>query len=123
MTTTTGGRTRVNPEPNDDAPPQQRVRLSQVRLSDIFALGGAAVAALCLTGLLYTTLTPFSSAIGFVVVWYLFFLVLYAILTIFDETSQAVRDRLAGVVVMNMCRLKLKSRLFQKQYKYPRCLR
>jgi len=105
MTTTTGGRTRVNPEPNDDAPPQQRVRLSQVRLSDIFALGGAAVAALCLTGLLYTTLTPFSSAIGFVVVWYLFFLVLYAILTIFDETSQAVRDRLAGVVIRSLAAL------------------
>jgi len=105
MTTTTGGRTRVNPEPNDDAPPQQRVRLSQVRLSDIFALGGAAVAALCLSGLLYTTLTPFSSAIGFVVVWYLFFLVLYAILTIFDETSQAVRDRLAGVVIRSLAAL------------------
>jgi len=73
-----------------------------VRMSDIFALGGAAVASLCLTGLLYTTLTPFSSAIGFGFVWYAFFIGLYAILTVFDETSQAVRDRLAGVVIRSL---------------------
>jgi phosphate transport system permease protein len=102
MTTTTTARTTVNPEPTDDAPLQQRVRLSQVRMSDIFALGGAAVASLCLTGLLYTTLTPFSSAIGFGFVWYAFFIGLYAILTVFDETSQAVRDRLAGVVIRSL---------------------
>jgi len=102
MATTTTTRTTVNPEPADDAPPEQRVRLSQVRMSDIFALGGAAVASLCMTGLLYTTLTPFSSAIGFGFVWYAFFIGLYAILTVFDETSQAVRDRLAGVVIRSL---------------------
>jgi len=102
MTTTTTARTTVNPEPADDAPPEQRVRLAQVRMSDIFALGGAAVAALCMTGLLYTTLTPFSSPIGFGFVWYAFFIGLYAILTVFDETSQAVRDRLAGVVIRSL---------------------
>lgn len=105
MTTTTTARTTVNPEPSDDAPPQQRVRLKQVRLSDVFALGGAAVASLCLTGLLYTTLTPFSGAIGFAIVWYALFIGLYAILTVFDETSQAVRDRLAGVVIRSLAAL------------------
>ena len=105
MTTTTTARTTVNPEPSDDAPPQQRVRLKQVRLSDVFALGGAAVASLCLTGLLYTTLKPFSGAIGFAIVWYAFFIALYAVLTVFDETSQAVRDRLAGVVIRSLAAL------------------
>ncbi|TRV79502.1 phosphate ABC transporter permease PstA [Streptomyces sp. 130] len=73
-----------------------------MRATDVYALLGAAAAALSVTALLFTRLLPFSGAVGFLVVAYLLFLGLYALLVSFDENGPAVRDRLAAVVVQSL---------------------
>lgn len=88
--------------PEADLVEQRKVRLSQLRISDLLAIGGAIAASLGLTCLLFTTLSPFSGNLGFVVVWYVSFLGFYALLTSFDETKQAVRDRIAGVIIRSL---------------------
>ncbi len=52
--------------------------------------------ALSLTALLFTVVAPFNGLLGFVVVAYVLFLAIYALLVSFDEAGPAVRDRLAG---------------------------
>lgn len=106
MTVQIGGRTKLGERPDPSQPDtQKRVALRKIRKSDIFAVVGAAAASLAVTALLFTTLTPFNGAIGFAVVWFLAFVGFYALLTSFDETGQAVRDRIAGVVIRSLAAL------------------
>ena len=101
--TTSKGSTTLGFRP-DPAQPEIRARvaLRKIRPSDVFALLGAAAASLALTALIFTTMTPFDGSIGFLVIWFLLFVGSYALLTIFDETAQAVRDRIAGVVIRSL---------------------
>jgi phosphate transport system permease protein len=87
-----------SPENGRGGPEPRRV-LATWRVSDVLALAGSAVGAAGLTWLLFTQLLPFSGAFGALAVWYVAFLVLYAVLVSFDESRQAVRDRLVAVVV------------------------
>ncbi|MEV1040661.1 MULTISPECIES: phosphate ABC transporter permease PstA [unclassified Streptomyces] len=73
-----------------------------LRATDVYALLGAAAAALSITWLLFARLLPFSGTIGFLAVAYGLFLALYALLVSFDESGPAVRDRLAAVVVQSL---------------------
>jgi phosphate transport system permease protein len=73
--------------------------LTQVRLSDVLALVGAAVASLALTSLLFTRLLPWSGALGMVVVFYAIFLGVYAVLCSFSEDGATVRARVVSVVI------------------------
>ena len=82
--------------------PEERRTLSQWRDSDVFALVGSVLGAGGLTWLLFTQLAPFSGAVGWVVVWYLCFLGLYALVVSFDEEGQAVRDRIAAAVIHSL---------------------
>jgi phosphate transport system permease protein len=101
--TTSQGSTTLGFRPDPDEPEiRSRVALRKIRPSDVFALAGAAAASLALTALVFTTMTPFDGSVGFVVVWFLLFVGTYALLTIFDETAQAVRDRIAGVVIRSL---------------------
>lgn len=81
---------------------ERRRSPGHLRATDVYALLGAAAAALSLTGLLFTRLLPFSGSVGFLVVAYLLFLPLYGLLVSFDEDGPAVRDRIAGVVVRSL---------------------
>ncbi|MFG3688044.1 phosphate ABC transporter permease PstA [Micromonospora sp. NPDC047740] len=81
---------------------ERRRTTSTVRRTDVFAVLGAAVAAVCLTALLFTALTPFDGALGFLVVAYLLFLACYLVLVRLDEAGPVVRDRLAGVLVHSL---------------------
>lgn len=74
-------------------------RTSSVRRTDILALIGSAVAALAVTTLLFSLLTPFDGLIGYVLVAYLLFLAFYALLVSYDESGPAVVDRLSTVVM------------------------
>lgn len=76
--------------------------MSLLRATDVYALLGAAAAALSLTWLLFARLLPLSGTIGFLVVAYGLFLGLYGLLVSFDENGPAVRDRLAAVVVQSL---------------------
>ncbi|MFJ6613192.1 phosphate ABC transporter permease PstA [Streptomyces sp. NPDC091289] len=79
-----------------------RRSVALTRPSDTFALAGAAAAALGLTWLLFARILPFDGAVGFVLVAYVLFLGLYALLVSFDEDGPVIRDRLAGVVVRSL---------------------
>ncbi|GGJ12716.1 phosphate ABC transporter permease PstA [Streptomyces brasiliensis] len=84
-------------EDRDDSPEVRR-NTSSVHTSDVLALLGAALGGLSLTALLFVWIAPFDSILGFVVVAYLLFVGLYAVLVSFDENSVAVRDKVAAVL-------------------------
>lgn len=88
--------------PEDQASHEGRRRIVTMRRSDLFAVGGAALGALATTALLFLQLAPLSGTLGFVLVAYALFLVLYAVLVSFDETTTAVRDRVAAAVVHSL---------------------
>jgi phosphate transport system permease protein len=73
-------------------------RRSSVTAVGVFSVVGAGVAALCLTALLFGPLTQFSGLIGFVVVAYVVFLVLYGALVALGDNAQAARDRIMAVL-------------------------
>ncbi|MFD3519067.1 phosphate ABC transporter permease PstA [Streptomyces sp. NPDC058653] len=92
----------VCPGPPDDSRPEKRRAVSTVRAGDIRALFGALAAALGLTVVLFTRIAPFDAPLGFVVVAYLFFVGLYAVLVSFNENRVAVRDRVAAVITHSL---------------------
>lgn len=59
---------------------------------------GAALGALALVSLLYRLL-PLSGSFGFVVCWYVTFVLLYALVSIYRHPAPAVTDRVAGVLI------------------------
>ncbi|WP_203433987.1 phosphate ABC transporter permease PstA [Jiangella asiatica] len=101
---TTGGTTLPPPVP-PGSPEEPRRSLVMLRTSDIFALVGAAAAALAITFLLFTQLLPFDGAIGFVVIVYMLFLAIYALLVSLDENGPAVRDKVAAVAIHGLALL------------------
>lgn len=90
--------------PLDDAPR----RLTDRTLDDTLSLVGAGIGSLALTWLLYEQLLPTSGKLGFVVVWFLMFLALFAVVTsisnsptiVVDRTMMAVVYGAAGVVMI-----------------------
>lgn len=88
--------------PEDQGSREGRRRVVTMRRSDLLAVGGAALGALATTALLFLQLAPLSGTLGFVLVTYALFLVLYAVLVSFDETTTAVRDRVAAAVVHSL---------------------
>lgn len=114
--------TVVRPVVSGPTGPEQRRVLSAVRTSDVLALGGALTASGALTWLLFQWFAPFSGALGAVVVWYLGFLLLYALLVSLDESGQAVRDRVAGAVVHSLAVLLLVALVFVILYVLVRAL-
>ncbi|MFE7586667.1 phosphate ABC transporter permease PstA [Streptomyces gardneri] len=90
------------PPPPPPTGPERRRRTGSLRSTDVYAALGAAAASLALTWLLFARLLPFSGTVGFVLVAYVLFLGLYALLVSFDEDGPAVRDRIAGAVVRSL---------------------
>ena len=82
--------------------PYARRKVRGVRRSDALAIGGAAVSSLAMTNLLFFVLTPLSSALAFVSVWYVAFLWLYAVIVSVDEPATVVADRLVTAVVWTL---------------------
>jgi phosphate transport system permease protein len=98
----TGSTTVVRLVPDDQGPRESRRRVVTMRRSDLLAASGAALGALATTALLFLELAPLSGTLGFILVAYALFLVLYAVLVSFDETTTAVRDRVAAAVVHSL---------------------
>ena len=78
---------------------ERRRQVGGVRRTDVYALFGAAAAAISLTALLFTQLTPLTGILGALVVGYVTFLVFYALLVSLDERGPAIRDRVMSVLV------------------------
>jgi len=70
-----------------------------MRISDFLAVVGALIASLSLTTVIATQLAPIQGPIAFVVVAYILFVVVYAMLVAADETGPVVRDRVVLVAV------------------------
>jgi phosphate transport system permease protein len=90
------------PSRSASRPSQPRRQLAGVRREDRLAVGGALAAALATTGLLWTQLAPFSGLLGYVVVSWCLFVLIYALLVAFDNNQPTVRDRVSAVVVQSL---------------------
>lgn len=67
---------------------------------DLLTVVGSAVGSLATVWLLYTKLLPFDGAIGFVVCWYLAFVIFYAGLTALTAPKHIVIDRVVTTAVI-----------------------
>jgi len=74
-------------------PVPERRPLGKLSRDELFMMLGAAISALSTTMLLFGRLTPLSGAIGFVVVAFVLYLVIYAFLVSLDNNAPAVVDR------------------------------
>ncbi len=73
-----------------------------VRAVDIIRLIGSALAAVGFTSWLFFFALPLEGELGFVLISYGMFLLLFGILTAFDENRPTVRDRMASVVMHSL---------------------
>ncbi|MFD3928909.1 phosphate ABC transporter permease PstA [Streptomyces sp. NPDC058614] len=81
---------------------EARRNLATLRATDVYALLGAGAASLSITWLMFDRMLPFNGALGFVVIAYVLFLGLYALLVSFDEDGPAVRDRVAAAIIQSL---------------------
>ncbi|AWR21988.1 Phosphate transport system permease protein PstA [Aurantimicrobium photophilum] len=84
----------------------------KMRLEDKFDMIGGAVAGLSLTFLLFGWFTPLTSDVGFVVVAFLLFLGVYALLISFRSGLQDIKDRLMTVLLYSAGSLLVGTLLF-----------
>ncbi len=92
--------------PPDDGGEVRRTT-GTARFADVVNALGAAFAAFALTALVFTQLAPFDGLLGFAVMWYVLFLVLYGVLVSLDERRPTVRDRIAAALVHGLAALVL----------------
>lgn len=101
-TTAERGRTFIHAEPTNNAPtPEVRRSTATIRLIDVIRAVACAGASVGLTAWLFVFALPLQGELGFVVLAYLIFLVLFTILTAFDENGPAVVDRVISVVIQS----------------------
>jgi phosphate transport system permease protein len=86
-------------QPAADPDVDRRVRLRSFTGEGIGSLAGCAVSALGLTWLIYEQLLPFSGALGFCLLWYVFFLAFHGLVSYFLWGSRVVADQLITVVM------------------------
>jgi phosphate transport system permease protein len=79
----------------DDVPRE----LHRRTLDDILSLAGSAIGAFGLDWVLYQNILPVHGILGFVICWYLAFLLLYGVVTAMDNPRPVVTDRLAAAAV------------------------
>ena len=84
------------------AQPEVRRHTGSVTRAGVLAIGGAAAAAAGLTSVLFTQILPWSGALSVVVVWYVLFLISYALLISLDEPGPIIRDRVAAVAIHSL---------------------
>lgn len=85
--------------PATEAPPERKRDLRGRTVDDRAAPLGAALGSLALVSLVYDRLLPLSGSLGFVVCWYVTFVLLYALVSAYRHPAPAVTDRIAGVLI------------------------
>jgi len=93
--------TRAGNDPGA-AGPEVRRSTATIRAVDIIRLIGSALAAVGFTSWLFFFALPLEGELGFVLISYGMFLLLFGILTAFDENRPTVRDRMASVVMHSL---------------------
>ena len=84
------------------APPEVRRTLRATRSRDVLPVLGAGTAALSLAGLIYFALAPFTGVLGYILLSFVLFVVVYAVLVGMDGTPTMVKDRVAAVVAHSL---------------------
>jgi phosphate transport system permease protein len=77
--------------------PERRVRLNAITRDGALTLCGALAGSLALTWIVFERVLAFNGVLGFWVVWYVIFMLMYAGLAAMQWDSRAVRDRVAAV--------------------------
>ena len=80
-------------------PSNEKIRIRNVEAIDVIVMIGSAITSFALVQLLYETLLPLSGALGFVVAWYFFFVVVSWIAVREVRGSIRAKDHLARVLV------------------------
>jgi len=88
----------LEPETLVAPPPQRRRTIGGLKRGSLFNLGGAAVAGVCLS-LLLGRLTALSGPLGFVLIAYVAFVVIYGVLVSLADDGPAVRDAVMTVLM------------------------
>jgi phosphate transport system permease protein len=83
--------------PPPAAPAERRLRISRISRDGALTFWGAAFGALGLNWVLYERVLAFSGVLGFWLVWYVIFLLMYAALAAMQWDWRAVQDRVASV--------------------------
>jgi phosphate transport system permease protein len=118
----TGPRTTLPARGARPATPSPR-RVTGLRLPDVLSASGAAAAALATTAVLWTEVSPFSGILGYVVVSWLLFVLIYAVLISFDENRPTMRDRVVAVIVHSLAALVILTLFFILGYTFFRGFR
>ena len=78
---------------------ESRRQTSGIRIGDALALPGALIAALALATVFSSTVAPIHGFLAFLLVTYVLFVTIYALLVRLDETASVVSDRTIAVFV------------------------
>ena len=87
-------------EPTRDEIRGKRRRVRATTLDDRLELAGSALSALCVIGLIYGHLLPLNGALGFLVLWYLAFVGIYAVVVSVSNPRPIVIDRLVTATLL-----------------------
>ncbi len=77
--------TVLPPRPGPGSPPPVRRPLGQISRDDVLVILGALLSSVSITLLFFGRLLPLSGRLGFVVVWFVVFLVIYGLLVSITE--------------------------------------
>ena len=81
--------------------PEVRRSLHGIRIRDFLTLFGSALGAIATTAFLASQILPIQGVIAFVAVAYIFFLLYYGALVAISEDREAIKDRLAAIVIQS----------------------
>ena len=81
------------------APPERRIRPNSIRWSDVGVMAGSGIAAFALVWLLYTRLAPTSGTLGFVLLWFTAFVVIYWVCERELEGPLVAADKAIAVLI------------------------
>lgn len=81
---------------------EQRRSTATIRTVDVLRVLGAAAAAIGITAWLFFYALPLEGALGFTALAYAIFVLLFTVLTAFDENRPTVRDRVVSVIVHSL---------------------
>jgi phosphate transport system permease protein len=85
--------------PGPGSPPPARRPIGQISRDDVLVFAGALLSSISITLLFFGRLLPLSGRLGFVVVWFAVFLVIYALLVSITDNRPAVIDRVMAALM------------------------
>ncbi len=95
------GPTTFLPDTTVLAQPPKKRSLRAFRFEDVLDVLGSATSSFTFTWLLFGWLTPLQSTIGFVVLNFVLFLVMYGLISSIKNRGQEIRDRLVSVLLFS----------------------